>query len=160
MLSRWVRVTIETLPISILYSPILAPFLYGTSSVVQRFPGIASDGLDCYSELARDHTRNLPFAMWLEGELIVSKEFIFTFSRKCMTPSKRDRVFSAAEHLSLPCGDFKTLSRVIPHSGMFKVVTRREPSRVASKKKKFYSQFRKLRHKRKKMLQKNRSYFT
>ena len=70
-----------------------------------------------------------------------------------MTPSKRDRVFSAAEPLSLPCGDFKTLSRVIPRSGM---VTRREPSRGAAKKKKtFYSQFRKLRHKRKKMLQKS-----
>ena len=37
-----------------------------------------------------------------------------------MTPSKRDRVFSAAEHLSLQCGDFKTLSRVIPRSAMFK----------------------------------------
>ena len=32
------------------------------------------------------------------GEL-VSKEFSFKFSRKCTTPSKRDRVFSAAEHL-------------------------------------------------------------
>ena len=58
--------------------------------------------------------------MWQEGEFFGSKEFIFTFSRNCMTPSKRDRVFSAAEHLSLPCGDFKTLSRVIPRSGKFK----------------------------------------
>ena len=32
------------------------------------------------------------------GEL-VSKEFSFQFTRKCMTSSKRDRVFSAAEHL-------------------------------------------------------------
>ena len=36
-----------------------------------------------------------------------------------MTPSKRDRVFSAADYLSWPCGDFQTLSRVIPRSGMF-----------------------------------------
>ena len=32
------------------------------------------------------------------GEL-VGKEFSFQFSRNCMTTSKRDRVFSAAEHL-------------------------------------------------------------
>ena len=32
------------------------------------------------------------------GEL-VSKESSFQFTRKCMTSSKRDRVFSAAEHL-------------------------------------------------------------
>ena len=32
------------------------------------------------------------------GEL-VSKEFSFQFTRKCMTSSKRDQVFSAAEHL-------------------------------------------------------------
>ena len=37
-----------------------------------------------------------------------------------MTPSKPDRELSKAEHLSLPFGDLKTLSRVIPPSGMFK----------------------------------------
>ena len=42
------------------------------------------------------------------GEL-VSREVSFQFSRECLTPSKRDRVFSAAEHL---CGDLKTSSRV------------------------------------------------
>ena len=47
------------------------------------------------------------------GEL-VSNEFTFQFSRKCDS-SKRNQVFSAAEHLSSPCGD-----RIIPHSGMFK----------------------------------------
>ena len=78
-----------------------------------------------------------------------------------MTPSKRDRVFSAAEHLSLPCGDFKTLSRVIPRSGMLKSgYSKRAVQSNIQKKKKFYSQFTKLSHKRKKMLQKNRSYFT
>ena len=77
-----------------------------------------------------------------------------------MTPSKRDRVFSAAEHLSLPCGDFKTLSRVIPHSGMFKSGYSKTAVQSSIKKKKFYSQFRKLRQKRKKMLQKSCSYFT
>ena len=78
-----------------------------------------------------------------------------------MTPSKRDRVFSAAEHLSLPCGDFKTLSRVIPRSAMFKSgYSKRAVQSNIQKKKKFHSQFIKLRHKRKKMLEKNRSYFT
>ena len=42
------------------------------------------------------------------GEL-VSREVSFQFSRECLTPSKRDRVFSAVEHL---CGDLKTFSRV------------------------------------------------
>ena len=32
---------------------------------------------------------------------LVSREFSFQFSRKCLTPSKRDRVFSVAEHLCL-----------------------------------------------------------
>ena len=42
------------------------------------------------------------------GEL-VSREVSFQFSRECLTPSKRDRVFSAVEHL---CVDLKTFSRV------------------------------------------------
>ena len=57
MLSRWVSVTIEstspqrTLPISIRYSPLLAPFVseHGRLFNVCR-------GLECYSEFARDHT--------------------------------------------------------------------------------------------------------
>ena len=60
-----------------------------------------------------------------------------------MTPSKCDRVFSAAEHLSLPCGDFKTLSRVIPRSAMFKSGYSKRAVQSSIKKKKFYSQFRK-----------------
>ena len=42
---------------------------------------------------------------------LVSKQFSSQFSRKCITLSKRDRVFS------LPCGDLKTLSRVISPLG-------------------------------------------
>ena len=41
---------------------------------------------------------------------LVSKKFSLQFSRKCVTPSERNRVFS------LPCGDLKTLSRVISPS--------------------------------------------
>ena len=42
---------------------------------------------------------------------LVCKEFSLQFSRICMSPSKRDRVFS------LPCGYLKTLSRIISPSG-------------------------------------------
>ena len=90
-----------------------------TSSVVQRLLRIASNGLECYSELARPNSFDAVdwkvssfFIMSLShlgirikrsclhifGE-IVSKEFIFQLSRKCMTPSKDDRVFSAAENV-------------------------------------------------------------
>ena len=41
---------------------------------------------------------------------LVSEKFSLQFSRKCVTPSERNRVFS------LPCGDLKTLSRVISPS--------------------------------------------
>ena len=69
-------------------------------------------------------------------------------------------VFSAAEHLSWPCGDFKTLLRVIPRSGIFKSGYSKAAVQSSIKKNtEVYSQFRKLTHKRKKMLKKNRSYF-
>ena len=97
-------------------------FCFGTSSVVQRLSWISSNGLECYSELARDHTRILRAlrahskskVVWrcrLEGEFkrhfgvrikrsclriyreLVSQEFSLQFSRKCMIWSKNDPVF-------------------------------------------------------------------
>ena len=113
-------------------SPILAPFCFGASSVFQRLSKIASNGLECFSELTRGHKRNFRFAVcsqvcryrqWtvsssfimrlnylgvrIKGsclriyEELVSREFSFQFSSKCLTPSKRDRVFSVAAHLCL-----------------------------------------------------------
>ena len=68
-LSEWVSVIIESKPttnsllISIQYFPIFAPFYFGASSVVQHLSRIALNGLECYSELAHDHTKNLRFSM-------------------------------------------------------------------------------------------------
>ena len=68
-LSEWVSVIIESKPttnsllISIQYFPIFAPFYFGASSVVQHLSRIALNGLECYSELAHDHTKNLWFSM-------------------------------------------------------------------------------------------------
>ena len=65
-------VTIETEPRtnSADFDPIfphLSPFFVSErrrlASVVRRLLRIASNGLKCYSELARDHRRNLRFAM-------------------------------------------------------------------------------------------------
>ena len=49
MLSRSVSVTIES-------KPNLSPLCLGTWSVVQRLSRKDLNGLECYSELARDHT--------------------------------------------------------------------------------------------------------
>ena len=65
---------------------ILAHFFFGTSSVVQRLSRKASNSLECYSGLTRDHTKTLRFAMCsqssqvvkrsrLEGELFFRNEF-------------------------------------------------------------------------------------
>ena len=43
----------------------------GTSFVVQRLSRIASNGPESYSELARDQTKNLRFAMSSQGSQVV-----------------------------------------------------------------------------------------
>lgn len=164
-LSEWVSVIIESKPtttsllISIQYFPIFAPFYFGASSVVQHLSRIALNGLECYSELAHDHTKNLRFSMcsqscqviwcidWktssffimsvnhlsvrikrsclcIYGEL-VSKEFSFQCFRKCMSPSKCNWVFTAAEHLCLAAISNPYKESFLLHT-CSKVVTRRE----------------------------------
>ena len=85
MLSKWVSVTMEPKPTTNsadfdLILPDLNPSCFGTSSLVQCLLRKASNGLECYSELARDHTRYHRFAMCSQSCHRVS-EFFLLFLR-------------------------------------------------------------------------------
>ena len=51
--------------------PDRSSFFSGNLVVVQRLSRIASNGPKCYSELARDQTRNLRFAMCSQSSEVV-----------------------------------------------------------------------------------------
>ena len=52
-----------------------------TTTVVQRLSKIASNDFECYSELARDHKRNLRFAMYSPSLFLKRQLFNFGAGR-------------------------------------------------------------------------------